>query len=136
MELGKLDIFRMATSRMGWLAERQSVLAQNVANADTPNYRARDLKSLNFSRMLDDTPTMRVARTSAGHILGTTDRSDFRVIKEKNRDVYEVNPNDNAIVMEEQLMKISESTMQYQLASNIYSKNLSMFKMAIGNRNS
>ena len=58
-------------------------------------------------------------------------KSDSRVIKERNKDVYEVSPNENAVVMEEQLMKVSESSMNYKLASSIYSKNLLMFKMAL-----
>jgi flagellar basal-body rod protein FlgB len=132
MDLSKLDVFRMAGQKMGWITERQTVLANNIANADTPNYRAKDLKSLNFSRMLDDAPQMRVARTTSGHIMGSAGRSDFRVVRERTSDVYEVNPNDNSVIMEEQLMKVSESTMQYQLATNIYHKNLSMLKIAVG----
>ena len=132
MELGKLDIFKIASQKMGWLTERQVVLANNIANADTPNYRARDLKSQNFSRMLDASPQMRVAQTTSGHITGSVGRSDFRTFKERTADVYEVNPNGNTVVMEEQLMKVSESTIQFQLATNIYTKNLSMLKMAVG----
>ncbi|MDA9975364.1 flagellar basal body rod protein FlgB [Alphaproteobacteria bacterium] len=132
MDLGKLDIFKMASQKMGWLTERQVVLANNIANADTPNYRARDLKPQNFSRMLGASPQMRVAQTTSGHIMGSAGRSDFRTVKERPADVYEVNPNDNTVVMEEQLMKVSESTIQFQLATNIYNKNLSMLKMAVG----
>jgi flagellar basal-body rod protein FlgB len=132
MDLTNLDIFRMAKQKMSWLTERQVVLANNIANADTPNFRSKDLKSLNFARMLDTSPQMRVARTTSGHIMGSAGRSDFRAVRERMGDVYEVNPNDNTVVMEEQLMKISESTMQYQLATNIYSKNLSMLKLAMG----
>ena len=132
MDLTKLDVFRMAKQKMGWITERQAVIATNIANADSPNYRAKDLKPINFSRMLDNAPQMHVARTTNGHIVGSAGRSDFRVVRERTGDVYEVNPNDNTVIMEEQLMKVSESTMQYQLATNIYNKNLSMLKMAVG----
>ena len=53
-------------------------------------------------------------------------RYDFQDLEE-----IEVSPNDNAVIMEEQLIKISESSMNFKLASSIYSKNLSMFKMAL-----
>jgi flagellar basal-body rod protein FlgB len=132
MDLTKLDVFRMAKQKMGWITERQAVLATNIANADSPNYRAKDLKAINFSRMLDSAPQMHVARTTSSHIVGSAGRSDFRTVRERTGDVYEVNPNDNTVIMEEQLMKVSESTMQYQLATNIYNKNLSMLKMAAG----
>ena len=132
MDLTNLDVFRMAKKKMGWLTERQVVLANNIANADSPKYRSKDLKSLNFSRMLDASPQMRVARTTSGHIMGSAGRSDFRTVRERTSDVYGVNPNGNSVIMEEQLMKVSESTMQFQLATNIYNKNLSMLKMAVG----
>jgi flagellar basal-body rod protein FlgB len=38
----------MISRRMDWLSQRQTVLSQNVANADTPNYQPRDLKTLDF----------------------------------------------------------------------------------------
>jgi flagellar basal-body rod protein FlgB len=126
MDLTKLDVFRMAKQKMGWITERQAVLATNIANADSPNYRAKDLKAINFSRMLDSARQMHVARTTSGHIVGSAGRSDFRTVRERTGDVYEVNPNDNTVI------KVSESTMQYQLATNIYNKNLSMLKMAAG----
>ena len=102
-----MDLFRMATGKMGWLAERQKILAQNIANADTPGYNAKDLKPQNFSRFLQKSANMRVMQTSIGHIEGTALRNEFRTVKEKNTDVYEVNPNENAVIMEEQLMKVS-----------------------------
>ena len=43
-----------------------------------------------------------------------------------------MNPNENAVVMEEQLMKVNDSNMNYKLVTNIYRKNLSMFKIALG----
>ena len=49
MNLGNLNVFSAATVKMGWLNQRQTVLAQNIANADTPNYRAKDLKAPTFS---------------------------------------------------------------------------------------
>jgi flagellar basal-body rod protein FlgB len=132
MDLMNLDVFRMAKQKMGWITERQAIIARNIANADSPRYRAQDLKPINFARMLESTPQMRVARTASGHIIGAAERSDYRAIRERKDDVYEVNPNGNTVIMEEQLMKVSESSMQYQLATNIYNKNLSMLKTAVG----
>ena len=131
MNLGNLNVFSAATVKMGWLNERQTVLAQNIANADTPNYRAKDLKAPTFSKVMHGNVNMQMSKTAKGHMLGVGAQSDSRVIKERNKDVYEVSPNENAVVMEEQLIKVSESSMSYKLASSIYSKNLLMFKMAL-----
>tara|TARA_B100000575_G_scaffold286221_1_gene282646 strand:- start:689 stop:1096 length:408 start_codon:yes stop_codon:yes gene_type:complete len=132
MDLNKLDIFRLTNGKMGWLSERQTVLAQNIANADTPGYRAKDLRTPDFSAMLGVGRNIPVAKTSKGHLMGTVARTDFRTIQEKSRDVYEMNPNDNGVIMEEQLIKVNDSNMNYKLVANIYKKNLSMFKIALG----
>ncbi|MBT6304656.1 MAG: flagellar basal body rod protein FlgB [Rhodospirillaceae bacterium] len=131
MNLGNLNVFSAATVKMGWLNQRQTVLAQNIANADTPNYRAKDLKAPTFSKIMYGNVNMQMSKTAMGHMVGAGAKIDARVIKERNKDVYEVSPNENAVVMEEQLMKVSESSMNYKLASSIYSKNLLMFKMAL-----
>lgn len=44
-------LFQLASQHMTWLSERQSVLANNIANADTPGFRARDVQS--FAAALD-----------------------------------------------------------------------------------
>ena len=72
-----------------------------------------------------------MVQTAKGHMFGLKNTMNSRLIKERDKDVYEVSPNDNAVIMEEQLIKISESSMNFKLASSIYSKNLSMFKMAL-----
>ena len=132
MNLHNLDVFRLSSQKMGWLNERQSVLAQNIANSDTPGYKAKDLRMPDFSSMLNSEKGIPVAKTAKGHLMGTVARSDFRIVNEKSRNVYEVNPNENAVVMEEQLMKVNDSNMNYKLVTNIYRKNLSMFKIALG----
>ncbi len=48
----KLDLFQAIAKRMSWLGQRQNVLSQNVANADTPNYVPQDLKEGPFARQL------------------------------------------------------------------------------------
>ena len=50
MSLSSMSIFAMAQSKMSWLGQRQTVLAQNIANADTPSYRAKDLEALDFQK--------------------------------------------------------------------------------------
>ena len=85
MDLNKLDVFRLTNSKMGWLSERQTVLAQNIANADTPGYKAKDLKAPDFSSMLNKGTNVPVAKTSKGHLMGTIRRADFRTVEEKKQ---------------------------------------------------
>src|SRR5258708_39520952 len=52
MDLNGIPLFSLISGRMSWLSARQSVLAENVANGDTPNYVARDIKQLDFQNIL------------------------------------------------------------------------------------
>ena len=47
-----IPLFGMLKSRLGYLADRQKVVAQNVANASTPGYAPRDLKAYSFQASL------------------------------------------------------------------------------------
>lgn len=132
MQMSDMSLFRMARQQMNWLGDRQTVLAQNIANADTPNYRAKDLKAVNFERELRDIQPVKMQATSGTHLQGTVRKPDHRVEELRPREVYETNPNDNGIALEEQMMKVSDTQMKYQLASNIYNKNMMMLRTAVG----
>ena len=45
-------LFQLLSARLGWLGQRQATLSQNIANADTPNYRPRDLRARDFERLV------------------------------------------------------------------------------------
>lgn len=131
MDLTKLKLFAMTRKRMDWLSKRQEVLAQNIANADTPKYQPKDLKKLDFRDLIRET---RVApplhKTSDMHIPATRQPSRFK--DDPRKDAYEVAPAGNSVVLEEQLMKVSETQANYRLATNLYSKHLRMIRVALG----
>ncbi len=132
MDISQMTLFRMAREKMSWLGQRQAVLAQNIANANTPSYRSKELAPIDFDRELRSIQPVRMAATAGNHLDGTGVPPEHKVLRDRLRDVYEVNPDGNSVVMEEQLMKVSETQVQYQLATNIYHKNLKMFRMALG----
>ncbi len=131
MDLSELPLFRMINKRMGWLTQRQRTLAHNIANSDTPGYRPYDLKAQNFSRLLTPSvPRQAMRTTSSAHMEALSRPARYRA--EKSRESYEATPSGNAVVIEEQLMKVNETQMGYRLATNLYQKHISMIKMAIG----
>ena len=79
MELTNLPVFGLIRQRMNWLNQRQEVIAQNVANADTPDYRAQDLKAFDFKNVIRQNrpKTQRVAvnLTKSTHIPGSQGQS-------------------------------------------------------------
>lgn len=134
MDFGKLSLFQMMQTKMGYLSEREDVLSQNIANLDTPGFKPRDLKKLDFKRMaMMHSNKLKMRITSSAHSSGTPAMpSEFRA--EKTRKTFETTPVENAVVLEEQMAKISETQLQFQEVTNLYKKTTAMFKTAIGNR--
>ena len=67
MDLQSLTLYQMSGEKLRWLAQRQTVLAENIANANTPDYMARDIEKLNFKDLLTDDGKMQPARTNPMH---------------------------------------------------------------------
>ncbi len=130
MDLAQLPILSMLRDRMSWLTQRQNVLSENVANADTPGYNARDLKPLKFEDMLHKT------RSTAGSLV-TDDPHHINVNKTGTYDDYDTPDNagttsGNTVSLEQEMIKVSETQADFQAASNLYSKALQMMRTAIG----
>ena len=135
MDLSKLPLFGMASKRMAWLARRQEVLSQNVANADTPSFVPHDLKAQSFRNLLKTAQLaghVAMARTDSGHIPARNDAAKFKDAKSK--ETFEEAPSGNSVVLEEQLMKVSETQTDFRMATSLYHKHVSMIKDALGRR--
>lgn len=132
MDLNKISLFNMMTQRMNWLSQRQSLLAGNIANANTPGYKPKDLKELSFKTMLRQSSgsELGVARTNGAHMVGSTGAAGkHKAVEIKS---HETTPNGNAVVLEEQLMKSGETRMNYTMTLNLYRKHVDMIKTALG----
>lgn len=130
MDFTDIPIFKVMGSKLGYLSERQSVIAQNIANADTPGYRAQDLEKADFSKALSS-QQLAMRKTNEKHLDGAkTAAGNYHVI---NRDsTYELNPTGNNVSIEEEMSKVAENQAEYQKVLNLYSKSTNMFKTAIG----
>lgn len=130
MDLTKIPLFQMITKRMGWLSERQKVIAENVANADTPEYRPRDMKAFDFRNFLKEGSTkLKLATTAEQHI---APRSTERFEVRRDAKPFENTPSNNKVVLEEQMMKMAETQADYQMTTNLYSKHVALIKSALG----
>jgi len=130
MDMRNLGLIRLMTEKMAWHGQRQEVLAQNVANADTPGYRGRDLEAFDFKREMRQAARMEMAGARPGHVSGTLPpKPDFRNPEE--RSPYETSPDKNNVVLEEQLGKIGQNSMEYQTVLNLYRKQVGMIRMAL-----
>lgn len=131
---GKPGLFSLLGKRMDWLGQRQKVLAQNIANADTPDYVPHDLKPQEFRRMVERqfSPTLQPTATRVGHIQTSSLRADDRSVEEKAP--YEAAPSGNSVVLEEQLIKVAQTQNDYNAITNLYKKQVAMMKMALRGR--
>jgi flagellar basal-body rod protein FlgB len=129
MPISDIPILSMLRTRMEWHQERQRVLAENVANADTPNYRARDLAPPNFEEALAGPAGPALARTAPDHIAGVADGSSFKAATHLK---YEVRPGGNAVSHEDEMMKVASNQMDFDAVADLYSRSLALIKVAIG----
>ncbi|MSP43058.1 MAG: flagellar basal body rod protein FlgB [Alphaproteobacteria bacterium] len=134
MDSKSVPILSALRTRMEWLSERQKLLSENIANADTPGFRARDLKPVDFHKLLKSQSTSELALTHPMHIKGGTGAQNFK-FKPQESDIFEVNPSGNTVSIEEQMVKLGETQMEYETATGIYRKQSQMLKIALGNRN-
>jgi flagellar basal-body rod protein FlgB len=127
MPISDIPILSMLRTRLQWHQQRQRVLAENVANADTPGYRARDLAPPNFERMLQSA-SVTLATTSPAHIA----ISSGTQFAEGNDPHYEARPRGNTVSHEDEMLKLAGNQMDYDAAASVYSHSLSMIKTAFG----
>ena len=128
MDLGNIPLFKAMMSRMSWLNERQQVLAQNVANSDTPHYRPLDLVEQKFPLGAPGPAGVQLARTNPGHLSGFTDTGEFP----NNPNQYQVRPAGNAVNVEDEMIKVAANQMDYQAATQLYTRSLGLWRTAIG----
>jgi flagellar basal-body rod protein FlgB len=135
MPVSDIPLFSMLRTRMQWHQERQKVLAENVANADTPNFRTRDLKPLDFGSQVQAAGQaggqVRVASTNPAHITGSAGTSTFAT---GGNSKYDVRPAGNAVNLEDEMMKVASNQMDYQAAISLYSRSMGLFRTALGKR--
>jgi flagellar basal-body rod protein FlgB len=131
MDLPQIPLLGMLKERMSWLSARQDVLSQNVANADTPGYMARDVKPVDFSDILKGE-----TRTAPG--LTVTDQRHIAIqpdtassFENTNTPDTESNPTGNTVSLEEEMIKVADTQGQYAAAANLYSKMMGMLQTAI-----
>ncbi len=132
MNLDSMSFFNLASDRLRWLGARQQVTSENIANADTPGYRARDVGS--FDDLVERAAPMRgLGTTHASHIGNGASSAGVRV--ETDRTAWEETIDGNTVVLEQQVMRASDIADNYRLATDLYRKGHQLLTLAAtGNR--
>lgn len=135
MSTTDIGLFKALNAKMAYLDHRQKIIAQNVANADTPDYRPEDLTPLDFGGVLKNLGVdggVRLETTRPGHMPMPGAVTGGRDGEQKV--TYEVAPAENAVVLEEQMMKASRTSMDYTMVASLYQKDVNMIRTALGTR--
>jgi flagellar basal-body rod protein FlgB len=125
-----LNVLRLASALAAHATARQQVLAENVAHADTPGYRARDIAD--FASILDSAPAFAARTTRPGHIPFGADPHGF-----EPRDQAALGaetPNGNSVSLEDQMVRAAEVRQEHQLALGVYAKSLDILRTTITRR--
>jgi flagellar basal-body rod protein FlgB len=127
-----LPVLAMLRTRMQWNQVRQNLIAENVANADMPNFRPRDLAEPRFDRATGAavSTSTALAVTAPGHIAtagAAGGGGDPRRVKD-----FEVRPSGNGVNLEDEMMKAGDIQTDYQVAAQLYQHSLTTLKIAIG----
>jgi flagellar basal-body rod protein FlgB len=125
MDLSQIPLFEVLTKRMAWLSDRQTVLAENVANADVPGFVAHDLKPPDFQKLLSEsTSQVALATTEPGHIQVKPTLASL--------ETNETEGSEKKPPVEEEMMKVSQTANDYALASTLYRANFNLVMTVIG----
>jgi flagellar basal-body rod protein FlgB len=127
MPINDIPILAMLRERMQWQQARQQVLAENVANADTPDYQAKDLVAPDFSSELS-AASVTLERTNPNHIAAASGGSQFATDESGQ---YEIRPRGNSVSHEDEMMKVASNQMDYEAATELYTHSLNLIKLAI-----
>ena len=127
MDPSAIPLFDLAQQRLAWTDRRQEVLAQNIANLNTPNWQAKDLKP--FAAALAGAAAPALARTDPRHLAGTQDTAAQSLLAPASGTHA---PDGNAVSLDDQLTKVADTATAQDIATTLYKKYLSMFSLALG----
>jgi flagellar basal-body rod protein FlgB len=136
MAISDLPMLSALRTKMQWHQERQRVLAENISNANSPNFKPSDLVEPKFDKAgsavggaFGSLPMM---RTSGSHISASSAVQSFN--GDGGKSGFQTKPAGNAVNLEDQMLKVSANQMDYAAATSLYTRSLGMLKTAIGKR--
>ena len=136
-----ISILDAIGAKLRHLSVRQQVIAENIANANTPGYRARDVKTPDFSHILGEVSSagkaeVGVPRVAISASMTRLGASPARIGEVRHGGIgYEVKQSGNSVILEDELMRQASVQMDYAALTNLYRKQAGMLKLALGRAN-
>lgn len=125
-----LNVFRMAHAMAVHAGQKQAIAAENVANSDTPGFKARDIAA--FSQTYEQSDSHRVSfdlkATRDSHLNGTSGRAQFDAFEDPNGIA---SPNGNTVSLENEMLKSLNAKRQHDRALAIYSSSMKVLRTTL-----
>lgn len=133
MGIGQIPLFAAMTEKMRWHQARQSLLAENVANAETPGFRGRDLKAFSLEDVNGDSSaaTVTTVATNPSHFSVSSDRGTGEFAS-RSLNSFEITPEGNGVTLEDEMMKVTANQMDYQTVTTLYTRSMQLLRTALG----
>ena len=139
MRADDISVLNVLKQALGYHSDRQRVIADNVANANTPNYTPRDVSRSEFERAVEKAQQgAQPGRTGPAPVAASTTHSahiegravSTRDLRTERAPDSETTINGNSVVLEEQMVRANENRMRFETALGLYNKSLSLIRMA------
>ena len=125
-----LDIFRMSHAMAVHAGQKQAIAAENVANSDTPGFKARDIapfsETFQPSDSLDSNFAQRASRDA--HLNGSTSDASMEAFVDPNG---MASPNGNTVSLENEMLKSLNSKRQHDRALAIYRSSMTILRATL-----
>jgi flagellar basal-body rod protein FlgB len=138
MDFTQTPLLAGLEARMRFAQARQQVISQNIAHADTPGYKARTVAEPDFSSVLSAVDARGAGRVAKPQIAMPAAFKTFgssvaaNAHSERDEKIFETKPNGNNVSLEEQLGELANVQMEYAEMTNLYRKQLGLFRIALG----
>lgn len=132
MDISQIPLFAMLRGRLSYLSDRQKVIAENVANSDTPGYAPHDLKPFSFQAQMQaqaQGSASSMAVTQPGHMTPPHAHKPGAAQAVATKD-SETTLDGNSVVLEEEMLKMGQARMDYDAAIGFYQKSLNLIRLA------
>lgn len=113
--MSQIYLLQLASQQAKWLTARQTLVADNIANANTPGYRAKDIRP--FAEILDQAQVT-MAATNPAHIV-PADEEIAAEAQPVDSDGLETTLSGNSVSLEREMIKEGDINRSYTMNTNI-----------------
>ena len=130
MNFGDSTIMQFMGAQMRYQSQRQVTISKNIANIDTPGYKAKEVKPVDFGDLITRQANRLEMRATSKSHQESSKAYEGPYRTQKDRITYETTPEGNSVSLEEQMKRLAQNTTEHQLTTNLMKKYNAMYRAA------